>query len=71
MCPEGLNGQMEASQFTFKELPLWDAATPSKPTCELQMMAVDLSNMQAEGATTTTQDSQPHTNPTPSLANTA
>ena len=33
VCPEGLNGQMEASQFTFKELPLWNATTPSEPAC--------------------------------------
>ena len=31
VCLEGPNGQMEALQFTFKELPLWDAAAPGKP----------------------------------------
>ena len=30
VCPESLNGQMEALQFTFKELPLWDTATPKQ-----------------------------------------
>ena len=45
VCPEGLNGLMEASQFTFKELPLWNAATPSKPACKLQLMVVDLGGM--------------------------
>ena len=28
VCPEGLNGELEALQFTFQELPLWDMATP-------------------------------------------
>ena len=31
MCLEGLNGDLEALQFTFPELPLWDAAAPIKP----------------------------------------
>ena len=31
VCPEGLNRELEALQFTFPELPLWDAATPSEP----------------------------------------
>ena len=31
VCLEGLNEDLEALQFTFPELPLWDAATPSKP----------------------------------------
>ena len=52
---EGLNGQMETSQFTFKELSLWNAAAPSKPACQLQLMVVDLSSMQSEGITATIQ----------------
>ena len=64
VCPEGLNGQMEASQFTFKELPLWDAATPSKPACKLQLMVVDLGGMQPEGITATIQTPQLYTSPT-------
>ena len=55
VCPEGLNGQMDASQFTFKELPLWNAATPGKPAFEPQLMVVDLSGMQSEGVTATIQ----------------
>ena len=55
MCPEGLNGQMEASQFISRELPLWDAASPSKPACKLQVMIVDLGGVQPEGITTTIQ----------------
>ena len=57
VCAEGLNNQMKASQFTFKELPLWDTATPGKHTCELQLMVVDLTAMQSEGVTTTIQTS--------------
>ena len=30
--PEGLNGELEALQFNFEVLPLWDAAAPSEPT---------------------------------------
>ena len=59
VCPEGLNSHMEASQFTFKELPLWDAATPSKTTHKLQLMTVDLGGKQAEGVTTTILTSTP------------
>ena len=54
-CPKSLNGQMEALQFTTKELPLLDAATPGEPTHKLQLMIVDLGSMQAEGITTNTQ----------------
>ena len=31
VCPEGLNGKLKAVQFTFEELPLWDAATVDEP----------------------------------------
>ena len=31
VCPEGLNGELEALQFTFPELPLWVAAAPGEP----------------------------------------
>ena len=55
VCPDGLNGEMEASQFTFQELPLSDAASPGKPTCEPQLIMVDLSGVQAEGASTPVQ----------------
>ena len=61
VCPEGLNSKVEALQFTFQELPLWDAATPSKPTHELQLTEVDLSSMQPESVTTTIQT--PHSTP--------
>ena len=47
VCPDGLNGQREASQFTFKELPLWNATIPST----LQLMVVDLSGMQPKNVT--------------------
>ena len=32
VCPEGLNGELKALQFTFQELPLWNAATMDEPT---------------------------------------
>ena len=35
VCPEGLNGELVALQFTFPELPLWDVAAPSEPLQEL------------------------------------
>ena len=55
MCLEGFNSEMEASQFIFQELPLWDAAAPSEPAHEPQLMEVDLSGMQPESITTTIQ----------------
>ena len=55
VCPEGLNGQMEASQFTFKGLPLWDATTLGKLVCKLQIMVVDLGGKQPESITATIQ----------------
>ena len=61
VCPEGLKSQMEAMQFTFKELPLWNTATPSEPACELLLMVVDLGSMQPEGITAAIQT--PHSTP--------
>ena len=34
VCPEGLNGELEALQFIFQELPLWDAAATGEPAHE-------------------------------------
>ena len=31
VCPESLNGELEALQVAFPELPLWNAAAPNKP----------------------------------------
>ena len=45
VCPEGLNSEIEALQFTYQELPLWDAATPSEPICEPQLIEVDHGSM--------------------------
>ena len=42
VCPEGLNGQMEASELTFRELSFWNATAASKP----QLMVVDLGGVQ-------------------------
>ena len=61
MCPEGLNGQMEASEFTFKELPLWNATAASKPACKPQLMVVDLSGVQPRDVTAAPQT--PHSTP--------
>ena len=63
VCPEGLNGQMEASQFTFnKELPpLGCCCIPSKPACKPQLMVGDLGSMHPEGVTATIQT--PHSTP--------
>ena len=52
VCLEGLNGKLEALQFTFQELPLWNTATPSKPAHKPQLIEVDLSSMQPESMTT-------------------
>ena len=52
VCPEGLNGKPEALQFTFQELPLWNAAVPGKPADKTQLIEVDLSSMQPESVTT-------------------
>ena len=70
VCPEGLNDELEALQFTFEELPLWDAATPCKPIHEPQLIEVDLGSVQPENVTTVLQT--PTTTPVlpPSLANT-
>ena len=53
VCLEGLNGKLEALQFTFQKLPHWDAATPCKPTHEPQLIEVDLGSVQSESVTTT------------------
>ena len=55
VCSESLNGELEALQFTFQELPLWDAAAPGKPAYEPQLIEVNLSSMQPESMTTTIQ----------------
>ena len=55
VCPEGLNGKLEALQFTFQELPLWDAATPSKPTHEPQLTEVEPGSVQPESMTSAIQ----------------
>ena len=52
VCLEGLNGKLEAWQFTFQEPVLWNAAAPSKPACEPELTEVDLSSVQPESMTT-------------------
>ena len=58
VCLKGLNGEMEASQFTFQEPPLWYAAAPGKPASKLQLIEVDLSVMQSESVTIANQTPQ-------------
>ena len=58
VCLEGLNGEMEASWFTFQELPLLDTAAPGEPAHELQLIEVDLGGMQSERITTAIQTHQ-------------
>ena len=55
LCPEGLNREVEALQFTFPELPLWDVTMPSKPFWEPLFLEVDLCSTQPEGVTPTTE----------------
>ena len=55
VCPDGLDGELEALQFTFPELPLWDTAAPGEPFWELWHLEVDLSSAQPEGMTTAIQ----------------
>ena len=55
VCPEGLNSELEALQFTFPELPLWDMAAPGEHFREPQLLEVDLGSVQPEGMTTAIQ----------------
>ena len=55
VCPKGLNGQLEALQFIFPELSLWDMAAPQEPFQELKILEVDLGHAEPEGMTTTIQ----------------
>ena len=55
VCPEGLYGDLEALQFTFLELPLWDATAPGEPFGEPWFLEVDLGHVQSESMTTTIQ----------------
>ena len=70
VCPEALNGDLETLQFTFLELPLWDATTPGKPFKEPCFIEVDLSHVQPEGMTIAIQDPITRLVPTHSLADT-
>ena len=50
---EGLNGESKALQFTFQELPLWNAATADGPTWDLPMIEVVLGSTEPKTANTT------------------
>ena len=45
VCPDGLNGGLEALVFNFKELPLWNVASVGEFSRDASMMDVDLGNM--------------------------
>ena len=51
--PEGLNGEPEALQFCFQELPLWNATSLDEPTQDLSMIEVVRSGMGSETASST------------------
>ena len=55
VCPEGLNGELAALQFTFPELPLKDTASPGELFWEPQLLEVDLSSTQPKAMTTAIQ----------------
>ena len=45
-------------QFTFPELPLWDATAHSKPACKLQLIEMDINGVQSESIRTAVQTPQ-------------
>ena len=55
VCPEGLNGELEALQFTFQELPLWNAAAMDEPTWDPLLIELDLGSVQPNSVKTTIQ----------------
>ena len=67
VCPEGLNGKLEALQFTFQELPLWDVATADKSAWGPQLIEIGLST-QPNSMTTAIQASPTASIPIPSPA---
>ena len=52
VCLEGFNNELEASQFTFLEPPLWDTAAPGEPAWKLHLIKVYLGSMQSVCITT-------------------
>ena len=51
--PEGLNREPEAIQFSFWELPLWNAASTDGPTWDLPMIEVVLTSAESDTASLT------------------
>ena len=51
--PEGLNGEPKALQFSFQELPLWNAATVDGPIQDLPLIEVVLGGTEPETTNTT------------------
>ena len=50
---KGLNGELEVLQFSFQELPLWNATTTDGPTQDLHLIEVILCGTEPETANTT------------------
>ena len=45
VCPKGLNGELEPMQFTFSELPVWNADVLGEPAHKPLLLQVNLSSM--------------------------
>ena len=53
VCPEELNGGLEALLFDFEELLLWNVATGDEPIWHPPLIDMDLSGMEYEATNTT------------------
>ena len=56
VCPEGLNRELEAVQFTFEELPLWNASTRDEHAWDPPLIEFNLISVHPDSMTTTIQD---------------
>ena len=68
VCPEGLNGELKAVQFTFEELPLWNVAMTDEPTQDPLLIELDLISLQPNSVTITIEAPTTIPGTTPSLA---
>ena len=55
VCPEGLNREHEALQFTFQDLPLLNATAMDEPSWHPPLIEVDLGSIQPNRITTAIQ----------------
>ena len=65
VCTEGLIRGLEALQFDFEELPIWNVAAADEPAQDPPLIEVDLSGMEPEDIMTTLQ--APTATPVPPL----